>query len=274
MKFPLRRSIDKRSVTLVIFTLFLIISLLGMNFSELNFLKYFMALMLLSFFTIVCNLINHNHRHHPIFKKNYLNSLFNLILTIVIGAPSTRLHLIHHFNHRFYYPSKEDWSHYEQNAKGKGIKRILTYIFNATVSMSKNRYKIISNKFYTKSLKIEKILFLSFSLIAIIINWKIFAFLIFPGWYIGLCMMLISNLLNHDRCHDITNFNHSRDFLNVFENWFFCNNGYHTAHHVKPHLHWEDLPKFHHETILKVKDSQYISSSFFLYLLQYIIKAK
>ena len=37
----------------------------------------------------------------------------------------------------------------------------------------------------------------------------------------------------------------SRNILGSFYNFSRLNLGYHTAHHIKPGLHWSELPKYH-----------------------------
>lgn len=272
MKSPLRRSSDIRSLLLEGFILCLMLYSLTLNFSDLTLFTYFLLLLFVFFGVFISTLINHNHRHHLIFKKAHYNQFFNYLLSLTIGAPSTRLHLVHHFNHHQHYPSHEDWSHFEINAQGSGIKRICTYLYNSTVIMAKNRDQLVRSAHHKKSLRNEKIILYLASILSLIINWKIFIFVIFPGWFLGLSALLTSNLLNHDQCNTTSKINHSRDFLNKIENWFFCNNGYHTAHHLKPNLHWEELPRLHLEKVSSLKDSKYTSGSFFVYLFQYCLK--
>ena len=220
----------------------------------------------------LCTLINHNHRHHPIYTKSRLNQIFNLLLSFCIGSPSTRLHLVHHYNHHHYYPSLEDWSHFELNAKGKGLRRILTYLKNASYAMALKRKELVKSKRQRNSLRNELIFIYALSFAFILLNWKVFLFIILPSWILGLSLLLTSNLLNHDGCDTNNSVNHSRDFLNKFENWFFCNNGYHTAHHLNPYLHWTELPKLHQEKVSSLKNSNFTQGSFFYFLYQYCLK--
>jgi fatty acid desaturase len=53
------------------------------------------------------------------------------------------------------------------------------------------------------------------------------------------------NYLQHDGC-DVTHpYNHSRNFVGSFVNFFTFNNGYHGVHHDKPGLHWSLTPAEH-----------------------------
>lgn len=272
MKTILRRKSDLRSLGFIGLTFILMFFLLSRPWIFYTWPVFLFSFVFFVFWVATCTLINHNHRHHHIFSSNSLNEVLNYIISLCIGAPSTRLHLVHHYNHHLHYPSHEDWSHYELNARGKGLIRILSYFINATKTMTRNRDQLVKTEHHRKSLRNEKIILYLFSAIALWMNWKVFLFLIFPGWFLGLFLLLTSNLLNHDHCDLNSDINHSRDFINGIENWFFCNNGYHTAHHLNPHLHWEELPALHQERVVPFKKKEFTSGSFFVFLLKYSLR--
>jgi fatty acid desaturase len=121
-------------------------------------------------------------------------------------------------------------------------------------------------------LKLESISLFLFVTIFVFFKWKNFFLLIFPIWLLGQLLLLISNLLNHDNCEQNLSVNNSRDFVGKFENWFFWNSGYHTAHHLNPGLHWNDLPILHRNKVLPVKKNNFIEYSFWGYFFRYLIK--
>ncbi len=41
------------------------------------------------------SLVNHNHRHHPVFYARFLNRGLDFLISAIILAPSTRLHAVH-----------------------------------------------------------------------------------------------------------------------------------------------------------------------------------
>lgn len=56
-------------------------------------------------------------------------------------------------------------------------------------------------------------------------------------------------MLQHDGCDMNSKYNFSRNFTGSILNFFAYNNGYHTAHHLWPGLHWTSLPTVHAERI-------------------------
>ncbi|WP_413289280.1 fatty acid desaturase [Bdellovibrio sp. HCB337] len=218
------------------------------------------------------SLLNHNHHHHPTFHSGILNRVTDILISICIGAPSTRLHLVHHFNHHRHYQSEKDWSNYRIHAKSKGVLRILYYLFSASREMAKNRRNIPAPLSLQKHQVTERIVLGSFSLVALWLNPGIFLGLIVPTWVGGLCLLLTSNLFNHDQCDLESEYNHSRNFLGKVENWFFLNNGFHSAHHEKPELHWSLLPELHERTFEHHTNENLKQSSFLVYFARYIFK--
>jgi beta-carotene hydroxylase len=266
----LRFNEDKRSLTfLTIHTCFMI-WVLFIHFNQLTFIEYFILVIGGGLMGFSVSLINHNHRHNEIFLNPKLNRLTNIWISILIGAPSTRLHLVHNFNHHKFYPSHEDWSHFETNTDGVGFKRLINYIINSTIKMNKNRDQLVDTEDKKKMLIEERIGLYLFIALALWINFKIFLFMILPVWMIGFFFLISSNILNHDLCDQDNSINNSRDFISPMENWWFCNNGYHTAHHLKADLHWSKLPRLHRDEVVPKKNKQLIEESFFSYFWNYV----
>jgi fatty acid desaturase len=138
--------------------------------------------------------------------------------------------------------------------------------------MTINRKQLhISNK-GKRVLKFEILAIFLFVVFGIWLKWKNFFFLLFPIWFFGQLLLLISNLLNHDDCEQNLTVNNSRDFVGKFENWFFWNSGYHSAHHLNPGLHWCELPTLHRNKVLPVKKNNFIEYSFWGYFVRYLLK--
>lgn len=262
----LKYSIDRRSLLIVFLCLFLQTYVLTLDLGQTS------ALFLIFLFVIgvlLCHavtLINHNHRHLPTFTISFFNRSLNLLISILIGAPSTRLHLIHHWNHHRFFRDERDWSSYKTNARGRGPRRLFTYLWLSTRNMRQNRKHLRMPIQVKKMLLWEQIsLYLSI-LVFTFINWQMLVFFILPLRASALFILLMGNLANHDQCELESPYNHSRNFTNPIENWLFFNVGFHSAHHENPALHWSRLPELHQKKYVPFTRQDLQLNSYFSYL--------
>jgi fatty acid desaturase len=61
----------------------------------------------------------------------------------------------------------------------------------------------------------------------------------------SLFLIMFFNYIQHVHADAWSDFDHSRNFTGGIFNYLFFNNGYHTAHHNQPGLHWSALPAAH-----------------------------
>ncbi|WP_413943621.1 fatty acid desaturase family protein [Bdellovibrio sp. HCB-162] len=223
------------------------------------------------------SLINHNHRHCGIFTSAFLNRLVDRLISLILISPSTRLHAVHMFNHHTHYQSGEkDWASYKLATKhSSGFLRSLEYLKKSSQEMTKNRPTLNLPTDLRKNQKVERILVLLYVIALLYVNPLMTLFWLLPSCVIGLFLLLLANLVNHDNCDLQSEFNHSRNFLSSFENWFFCNNGYHTAHHLKPAMHWSKYPEFHKRELMEKVAPELNKGSLFIYSLKnYFLSGK
>jgi fatty acid desaturase len=77
----------------------------------------------------------------------------------------------------------------------------------------------------------------------LILDWKrTLLFWMLPHLYAQWGIITI-NYFQHDGCDGDSEFNHSRNFIDPFFNWWFFNNGFHAIHHDFPNLHWSATPE-------------------------------
>jgi fatty acid desaturase len=79
----------------------------------------------------------------------------------------------------------------------------------------------------------------------LMIDWRSTALFLGIPWIIGQWCIVAVNLIQHQECEHQSTYNHSRNLTGAMVNWLFMNNGFHTAHHLRPALHWSLLPKYH-----------------------------
>lgn len=193
--------------------------------------------------------INHNHKHAPVFLNESLNSIFEILISISIFAPASRLHAVHMWNHHSHYRELDsDWSSYHLAGSGAGLVRGLRYLGRASLRMARNRNSLSLPAEEVVRIRRQRLALMAYAAFAIIWN-PLFALGLWVACTFGLGILLLTNLANHDGCDVRSSVDHSRDFLNRIENRIFFNSGYHTAHHLRPSAHWTELPAVHQQFI-------------------------
>jgi beta-carotene hydroxylase len=269
----LEKKSDARTVATVVLIFAIFLGSLFLHLRLMGFLLWCASYLFFSFLVFLVSVINHNHRHCATFHSDAYNKTFNLIISFCMGAPSTRLHMVHLLNHHRYYRDERDWTNYATTAAGTGYKRIFHYILTGAMRIKSRRNELLGEDAGLDHLLLqERRTLVCGILVAFIINPPVVAFLWLPAWLTGLTLLFVSNLFNHDQCELGSKYDHSRDFLNRFENYLIFNNGYHTMHHLRPALHWSELPEAHAQTVAGKKQERTIENSFFVYCFKEITR--
>ena len=266
----LRNSADIRSVGLLASILGLELSVL-LYFHEIPVWLLPPVLIVLMFAVFTATLINHNHRHLSVFDQAWANRLLNYVLTVAMGAPSTRLHAVHMLNHHRSYRTTDDWSHYSLAGDSTGIRRTMTYYVNATLRIGRNRKSLEMTPEDRRELHIEYAAFFLW-----LLSWLIYDFVaasvVFATAYLGgQFILLIANLINHDHCDLSSPFNLARTFDSRWENWLFLNHGFHAAHHRRTTLHWSRLRQVHESHFRDKSDPGLQCNSFLGYFFKHYL---
>ncbi len=266
----LRNPADRRSIGLLAVILVLEISAI-VFFRDIPVLAMAPLLFVLVIAVFTAALINHNHRHVPIFDSPLMNRIFDKLLTVAMGAPSTRLHAIHMLNHHKSYRTTDDWFHYSMAGAGHGLRRTLTYYVNATHRMGTRRKTLKMTPEDQRELRIEYLFFFLW-----LLAWLAYdltgALVVLGTAYVGgQFILLIANLINHDHCDLGSPFNLARTFDSRFENWLFLNHGFHAVHHRRTSLHWSKLRQVHDSHFREKSDPGLQCSSFLGYFFKHYL---
>jgi fatty acid desaturase len=206
-----------------------------------------------SFFCFIIGVINHNHKHLPIFESSQINHLFNIILTLSLGRSATEIVVAHNYNHHLYRGDIDDWIKPQLAGSGPGIIRLPRYVIQSLINIAQRKRSLEAQTLpddEQQSLNREKLTLRLLILLLIIISPKKTLIFILIPWAIGIVSLLGINLLQHENCQPESRYQNSRNFTSPLGNWLFFNNGYHTIHHLRPTLHWS-LLKTAHEKIVK-----------------------
>ena len=242
-----------------------------MFFRDVPILLLVPLLVVLAVAVFTAALINHNHRHLPIFENPRANTIFNYALTVAMGAPSTRLHLIHMHNHHKSYRTTDDWTHYSLAGIGRGLRRTLTYYVNAGIRIAKMRKKLEITADDRHELRVE------YTFLGLwILGWLVFDFVAASIVLATACLggqfiLLTGNLINHDHCDLDSPYNLARNFDSRLENWFFLNHGFHTVHHRRTTLHWSKLRQVHDSHFRDKCDPKLQYRSFLAYFFRHYL---
>lgn len=224
------------------------------------------------YFGFLNSVVIHNHLHQGIFHDKKLNHLWRLVLSFGALYPASANIPAHNLvHHHFEDDGQPDWV-------DPGIVdfrwNLLNLIHFPNVAGTRTftgvqRWKAVLNrKAFTKQYLTEQVVAFGLT-IALLVNdfWAGLFFVVLPQLYGARCILRI-NLIQHDRCDQTSEWNHSRNFVGRAFNWIMCNNGYHTIHHNKAGLHWSKLAEAHEQDVEPRIDPSLDEPSMAWYLLR------
>jgi len=210
---------------------------------------------------------NHHHQHLFTFRQPVLNRLLELVYAFHTGITTNAWVLHHVLGHHVHYldQTKDEsaWKRRDGTTMGE-LEYTLTIALTGYPRASRvaRRYPRHRTGFFGMGMIVCLLLAAAFAH-----NW-VNALLVFA------LPMLIGYVITcwHTYCHhaglDTQNpYEASHNILHRSYNILTGNLGYHTAHHVKPKLHWSKLPQFHATIAGRIPAELYIEPFFPLNLL-------
>ncbi|MEM9865741.1 MAG: fatty acid desaturase, partial [Myxococcota bacterium] len=178
----------------------------------------------------------HNGVHCPIFRKRGLNKVWQVILTLTYGHPVSSYVPGHNLSHHKHTQTRRDVM---RTTKARFRWNLLNlFFFMAAIVPSIMK----ADTSYTKSMRTRHPRWFRQMALELVSLWGITAVLFVLDWQKALVLWIVPhlyaqwgivtfNLLQHDGCDGQSEYNHSRNFVGKFVNWWTFNNGYHTIHH-------------------------------------------
>ena len=207
-------------------------------------------------FSFFCAVITHNTVHTPVFKSRALNNLFQIALTLAYGHPVSAYVPGHNLSHHKWMQTRRDVMRTSKLRFRWNLLNQLFFLHHPRVSQSIMRAEFRYALFvrtrkprWFRQAMIETAVYLAAYASLIALDWKKFLlFVAVPHLYAAWGIVGI-NFVQHDGCDAEHPYNHSRNFVGKFVNWFVFNNGYHGIHHMQPSLHWSKAPLAHREIL-------------------------
>ena len=247
----LRYRADARSVIVVVGTL----ALLAAQWSgAVRHPLVFAASLALCFTSCV---VNHNHQHCPIFVPALGNRVFGVLVALVTGQPARAIVPMHIGNHHAHNNDDRDFVRTTLVRSRWNLLNLVVFPFVAIARYARvksadlERWRTAHPSAY-RQLRLERMVLYPVLVAALVFRpVDTLVFLAVP-YLFGQWAIIAINLVQHDGCDPTSRYNHSRNHVGRFLNWCLFNNGYHTAHHLRPGLHWSELPKFHREIASRI----------------------
>jgi fatty acid desaturase len=215
----------------------------------------------------VCCIIAHNHMHQPVFYGRFWNKVFQLVLMFGSGQPPTGIITAHNERHHGHPDSDQDFVRTSLVRSRWNLMNLLIFPFVSIAAMIREkpddlgRWKKTRPRLYRQAL-LERSVFYATLLFPMLLDWRsTLVFLISPWIVAQLCLVGV-NLLQHQDCDSASEYDHSRNVTGRMTNWILLNNGYHTAHHLRPSLHWSLLPDYHRSHVVPRMDPALDHDSF------------
>ena len=198
---------------------------------------------------IAC-IIKHNHIHCPTFISQGWNRAFEYLLSVSTGQSIAAIIPVHNERHHGHLQTEQDFVrsslvNFHQNWLNLLVfPSAVVWFVHRNKSMDIARWRREHPDLY-KRVQRERAAVILFTAVLAVLNWR--ATLVYLGipWLFGQWGIVTINLLQHQDCDQSSAFDHSRNITGRWTNWLFLNNGFHTAHHLRPALHWSRLPEFH-----------------------------
>ena len=201
-------------------------------------------------FSFLGAVATHNTVHSPVFKKRWVNRIFQVVLTLTYGHPVSAFVPGHNLSHHKHTQTRRDVMRTTKVRFRWNLLNGLLFmptvgrdVFIADMRYFKAMYR--QNPPWFRQMILEATVFLGTMGVLLALDWKKFLiYVIIPHQYAAWGIISM-NYLQHDGCDQESEYNHSRNFLGKVVNFMAYNNGYHTIHHMEPGLHWSLLPAEH-----------------------------
>ena len=254
-----RKKIDLLPITVIL--LIFAVDLLVFFFSPSKVLTLFWGSMSIYIKGFTC-CVNHHHQHYKFFSAKWANRAIEFVMGLQTGVVG-ELWVLHHTlgHHQNYLDRVLDESGWQKdNGETMGV-------WEYTI--------IVGTTAYPRGIKVgqrypreQKRLIQN-----IIITLVAIALATWYNWYNALIVFILPMLIllyatvfdtyKHHAGLDIEDpYQATYNIIDPTYNWFTCNLGYHTAHHLQCGKHWAELPTLHEQIKDKIPQHLYREAAF------------
>jgi beta-carotene hydroxylase len=203
--------------------------------------------------------MHHNHQHVNVFQSRLLNRLFEVPLSLQTGIGPYGWVLHHNLGHHLNYLSQgpatpvdeSKWKRKSGTAMGR-----LEYTVRLFLTHERDIFRVGQRRtgIYRNYLAMKVALY---AILAVLFVLNPVNALILYG-VLPLATLLHTCWVTFEHHSGLDTEDHhgaSRNRSNKLYNLLSQNLGYHTAHHMRPGLHWSELPAFHSSIEARIPES-------------------
>jgi fatty acid desaturase len=186
----------------------------------------------------------HNAMHSPVFWQKPHNRLWQCALSICIGYPVSIYVPVHNLSHHLGLQTPRDVLRTTEVRHRWNLLNLVHHMAMGTLHLHLLHFAYLAEMRRSRPKWLRQV---GWEVLAVAIYLAVIAWLVGPLAMLALVfvpavagqwLMVGFGFVQHDGCDAASEYNHSRNFLSPLFNWFICDNGYHTAHHNRPGLHW------------------------------------
>ena len=254
-----RKKIDYYPITVILLIFSLDLLVFFFSPSWLLTLLWGLASIYIKGFT--CSL-NHHHQHYKFFSRQWANRAIECIMGLQTGVVG-ELWVLHHTlgHHQNYLDQDKDESGWKN--KNGAVMNAIEYTIN------------VGTTAYTRGLRVGKKYPRERKRLIqnIIITVVAIALLTWFNWYNALIVFILPMVIllyatafdtykHHAGLDTDDPYQATYNIIDPTYNWFTCNLGYHTAHHLQCGKHWTELPALHEKIKDKIPQELYREAGF------------
>lgn len=203
-------------------------------------------------FQVSSSALNHNHHHCETFRSAWLNRVYEFVLFLQTGTTPLTWTLHHNIGHHDNFLDQSADTSPWKTAKGEQMSRTW-YTLRNTIMMYPSAWKVGQD--HPKLFRSFLIFLVTSGLIlsALVLGSPLKALIIFVIPMTLMLFILVDTTYNHHAGLDSQDaYKATYNILSPAYNICSWNLGFHTAHHLRPGLHWTNLPKFHDRISQKI----------------------
>jgi len=223
--------------------------------------------------SFLCAVITHNSIHAPVFRERRSNRIFQVVLSLTYGSAVSAFVPGHNLSHHRHTQTPRDVMRTSKVRHRSNLLNMLEFAPRVAVAITKNDFAYSRaargrHPAWFRQYKLENFAVLGTTALFLLLDWrKGLIYWLIPHLYAAWGIISM-NYLQHDGCDQTHPYNHSRNFVGKFVNWWTFNNGYHGIHHEHPALHWSLLPQAHARELAPHIAPELDQKSMFVYLVK------